>query len=394
MYCHNKVQLFCTLIHVQVEQIRRYLGGDAAHTVLVKGLDFALLEQQKAKVSATDAAEDEEALEAVFNNTSIQPSTPSELAPATKVSGRKRTREELLKELKVKRAKGEVAAAPVVEDKALEEAKKVGKFKPIGSGFKPIVKTKDGKGTDGAVKRKKKRKVEEGVDSKGQVNPPEAMGEAANGHTRSAETSQRQNSETKTKSPEPEPETPSEDFDIFADAGEYEGLNIGDDDDDDSDNGGSDGEIRKEKPSTDVVMRDAERRESEGVAITGRTKKWIEDEEDEEPGEIPASPPLDLKGKGREKSPSSARDDSATAQRSPTPEPTRLAPLASSALPSIRDVLAADEALELEDKRKARREKKKAGGGGGSEDKNVSKEAKLNRDYQKLKSYQEKKKRG
>lgn len=358
----------------------------------MKGLDFALLEQQKAKVSATDAVEDEEALEAVFNNTSIPSSIPSESTPSTKASGKKRTREELLKELKVKRAKGEVAAAPVVEDKALEEAKKVGKFKPIGSGFKPIAKTKDGKGPDGTVKKKKKRKVEEAVGSKDQVNPPEVVGEAVNGRTGPVATSERQDSKA-TKSPEPEPEALPEDFDIFADAGEYEGLNIGDDDDDDFDKGVSDGEIPEGKSSKDVDMRDAERREAEDIADTQRRKKWIEDEEDEDQVQIPASPP-DLKGEGKEKSPPSSREDSAPAQRSPTPEPTRLAPLASSALPSIRDILAADEALELEDKRKARKEKKKAGGGGGGEGKSVSKEAKLNRDYQKLKSYQEKKGRG
>lgn len=389
---HNEAHLLCVLICTQVEQIRRYLGGDAAHTVLVKGLDFALLEQQKAKVSATDAVEDEEALEAVFNNTSIPSSTPSESVPTSKAAGKKRTREELLKELKVKRAKGEVAAAPVIEDKALEEAKKVGKFKPIGSGFKPIAKTKDGRGLGGSVKKKKKRKVEEAVGSKDQVNPPEVVGEAVDGHTGIVATSERHDSK-RTKSPGPEPEALPEDFDIFADAGEYEGLNIGDDDDDDSEKGVSDGEIREGRSSKDVAMRDAERREAEDIADAQRRKKWIEDEEDEDQVQIPASPP-DLKGKGKEKSPPSSREDSVPARRSPTPEPARLAPLASSAFPSIRDILAADEALELEDKRKARKEKKKAGGGGGGEGKSVSKEAKLNRDYQKLKSYQEKKGRG
>ena len=138
----------------QVEERRRYLGGDAAHTVLVKGLDFALLEQQRAKVSATDAAVDDEALEAVFNDAGDPSVQPTE----EKITGKKRTREELLRELKVKRAKGEVAPASPVGDKAIEEAKKAGKFKPIGSGFKPIGKTKEGIATDGAVKKKKKRK--------------------------------------------------------------------------------------------------------------------------------------------------------------------------------------------------------------------------------------------
>ena len=48
------MRLHAALIHIrslpflEVEEQRRYLGGDADHTVLVKGLDFALLEQQKA----------------------------------------------------------------------------------------------------------------------------------------------------------------------------------------------------------------------------------------------------------------------------------------------------------------------------------------------------------
>ena len=62
-------------------------------------------------------------------------------------------------------------------------------------------------------------------------------------------------------------------------------------------------------------------------------------------------------------------------------------------MPSIRDILAADEAIEAEDKRRARKEKRKAGkgGGDGGPKGEVSAEAKLNRDYQKLQAYTKKK---
>lgn len=44
-----------------------FLGGDAKHSVLVKGLDFALLEQQRAKAAGRlDSGKDDEELEAAF----------------------------------------------------------------------------------------------------------------------------------------------------------------------------------------------------------------------------------------------------------------------------------------------------------------------------------------
>ena len=91
--------------------------------MLVKGLDFALLEQNRARLAASSAAEDDESLEQAFREVA---------APAP----RKRTREEIVQALKAKRAKtsgaddasaGEAVGAakptqPV--DPALEEAKK------------------------------------------------------------------------------------------------------------------------------------------------------------------------------------------------------------------------------------------------------------------------------
>ena len=66
-----------------LEEQRKYLGGDADHTVLVKGLDFALLEQNRAKVAAEQGVEDDDALEQVFLETRSTEKTVESAAPST-----------------------------------------------------------------------------------------------------------------------------------------------------------------------------------------------------------------------------------------------------------------------------------------------------------------------
>src|ERR1700730_3913692 len=80
----------------EVEEQRKYLGGDSDHSILVKGLDFALLEKNKAR--ATLSVEDDDVLEQVYLEASSAP-------PASK----KKTREEYIRELKAMKAKGTVA---------------------------------------------------------------------------------------------------------------------------------------------------------------------------------------------------------------------------------------------------------------------------------------------
>ncbi|KAF9047023.1 hypothetical protein BDZ89DRAFT_1058082 [Hymenopellis radicata] len=260
---------------------RRYLGGDSEHTVLVKGLDFALLEQNKAKV--TVSATDDEDLEQAF----------------TEVP-KKRTREELLRELKEKRAKepAPTSDAPITANS---------KFKPIG--FKPIGAT-----DEGTKKKKKKVKTVDG-DKK-----------------------QKRKADPAPSEPDPpsasEPEPP-DDFDIFADAGEYEGLDVGDDSDEDS----------------------------------------------PEPGTSARSlPPRD---------PLPTDDDGG--QEEEEDVPMRLVPLEGSSVPSIKDLLALDQAAGSAGKKRKRKEKNK-GKKDDSEDakKASTTEAKVDRDYKRLKSYQEK----
>ena len=49
----------------KVEETRKYLGGDATHSVLVKGLDFALLAARKAELERQSGDRAEEELEEI-----------------------------------------------------------------------------------------------------------------------------------------------------------------------------------------------------------------------------------------------------------------------------------------------------------------------------------------
>ncbi|KAH8116439.1 hypothetical protein DFH11DRAFT_1725221 [Phellopilus nigrolimitatus] len=370
-----------------VEARRRYLGGDSDHSILVKGLDFALLEQNRARAAATTSVEDDELLEDAFRGVDTSPAS----APPD-ASSKKRTREDIVRELKRKRAKG-VANGPVTptEDKTLEEAKREGKFKPIG--FKPIgsssSKAKDAKEKDG-VRKKKKRKLAEGESGKSSASGTKVadgvLPESAKKDDADSSSTTMQLSEKKPSEPEFAP--PVEDFDIFAEAGDYEGVNFDDEDDEDDDD-----LPRREtaKKEADPLPEPEDSRSPEPQPRPRR--KWFDDDEPPSPPPDRTMPaPADAKGKGKAKSfsPGDAEDGDVAAE---SERVARLAPLASSALPSIRDILAADSALETEQKRKARKEKRKPGAGGEKgEGKKVSAEAKLNRDYQKLKSFTDKKK--
>ncbi|THG97251.1 hypothetical protein EW026_g4710 [Hermanssonia centrifuga] len=296
-----------------VEEQRRYLGGDSEHTVLVKGLDFALLEQNKARASA--ATEDDDALEQVFQEASSSVS-------------KKRTREDIVRELKNKRQKSEAAEdVPAVKpDAPLEQAKKAGKFKPIG--FKPI-------GSTEGTKKKKAKAKEEGA---GAGVPVKAV-------------------------PEPVPEPLNEDFDIFADAEEYAGVDLGDDDESDSEP--TEKDDKQSTPPVDVPAKG----------------KWFETE-DPEPGQLetPATPEGNLKSPS---TPPPEREDGEEQEEEEAP--VRLVPLASSSVPSIRDLLAMDAEVGKREQRKAKKEKRKGG---------LSAEGKIDRDYQKLKAYTDKKDSG
>jgi IK cytokine len=314
--------------YAQVDAQRRYLGGDSDHSILVKGLDFALLEQNKARFASTSSKQDDDALEEVFAQTASTSSVPAL---------KKRSRADIIKELKEKRAsEGELGQSN--EEQTAEKRVDTSKFRPIG--FKPIgastEKVKKKKGKEGSEPKKKKRKVESSaVDARGQANPKGTH------TTRLAPVEHAVSTSASHQPIQPELEE-EDDFDIFAEAGEYKGMEYGSDDD--SDEGSEKGHERPPRPRISVAPA------AEGVSAPPR-KGWFDGEDGKEP-EPEASPP----------SPPPA------GQPAPVPEAAveaeeeqlaRLTPLNSSTMPSISDFLAMDEAVEKEEKRKARKEKRK-----------------------------------
>ncbi|KAJ7043694.1 hypothetical protein C8F04DRAFT_1251092 [Mycena alexandri] len=369
------------------DEQRSYLGGDSEHSILVKGLDIALLEQNKAKASLSTV--DDDSLEQAFI---------AAAAPA-----KKRTREDMIRELKEKRGVKSAATVPTEkaqEDaRALEAAKKQGKFKPIG--FKPIggtateEKTKKKKvkaegGVDGE-RKKKKRKIDAPAEEKsGQVDvsmsPPPAPSTSK---------------DSSLKPPPPEDVDMQDDFDIFAGAEEYAGIDLGEDDDDEE------GEVED-----GVVARKPETTESELEEGEHAPRKWFEEDEPDPP---PAASKLPLPpGPSKISSRPMAEDDGDEDEGELEQAPMRLVPLASSALPSIKELLAADKAANSSEKWRKRKDKKggkadedrddgdvdeggDAGGGGAKgkgkekQKQKMSAEVKAERDYKRLKNYTDKK---
>jgi IK cytokine len=300
----------------------------------VKGLDIALLQQNKARTA--QSTNDDDSLEQAFQEVSTESRVP-----------RKRTREDIIKELKEKRLQ-DGTNEEVAKDEAvlLEEAKKAGKFKPIG--FKPIgapaegkAKKKEGKGGDkDGERKKKKRKVEGGVEAQKaeQEMPPPPLSENV--------------SQPAPTEPEPIPE----DFDIFADAGEYKGIDLGDDGDE------------EEEGLTNATNAQAPNPGDEFSTIHGG--QWFVTDEDQPP-QPDTSKITQPTSKSRSPPPLTSDDEESE-------QPTRLVPLQSSAIPSIRDLLVMDGA---QDKRKKRKDKKKGKDVDPEEKKKVTAEAKADRDY-------------
>ncbi|CAE6434259.1 unnamed protein product [Rhizoctonia solani] len=320
-----------------VDEQRKYLGGDATHSVLVKGLDFALLEQQLAREESRDDLDDD--LEAAFQGEPIKTSSTEEPSTATQSQGKKRSRAELLAELKQSRetnANGAKVSTKEEEIEALERAKQAGKFKPMGSSsFAPVEK-----------KKKKKKVIAEGKSQtkETKANPPdigEKMAPPANIPNQEPVTtiSTKDVDATpvaglKSKADKITPSTPPtpapvpallieeiEDVDPFADAGDYE-PDYGDDSD------------AEERPK-DILQ---------PAAAPGR-RNWFNDPEPEpEPAKPPTPPPK------------------APEETDPEPGParsTRLEGLSSSAIPSISDFIAMDKEEEVREKKRARKEKNK-----------------------------------
>ncbi|KAG8706848.1 hypothetical protein FRC08_000827 [Ceratobasidium sp. 394] len=342
-----------------VEEQRKYLGGDATHTVLVKGLDFALLEQNRARDQAPEGLDDD--LESAFLGKPTTTDTiPTTSDPPTN-GAKKRTRAELLAELQRSReadagSSQNAARAPTREEElaALERAKQAGKFKPIGaSSFAPVEKKKkkkkktltsgDAKGGPAAAKNEKGKGEDSGRD--GSVSAQPQVSEASSKQTTSPQTKDLLSNETATtqqpSAPAPPESTPVpisvsphleedvEDVDPFADAGDYEPDYGGD----------SDAEGEKSPKET-----------AQPPSSVPTKRNWF-NEPEPEPVAPPVKPPTPPPQKPME-----------TEEPEPL-KPKRLEGLSSSAMPSVSEFLAMDKEAEEREKKRARKEKQKKGGG-------------------------------
>lgn len=320
----------------QVEQQRKYLGGDAAHTVLVKGLDFALLEQAKAQAAASNDNKDEEELELAFK----EASAPSGSGEPT---GQKRSRADLLKGLKKHRDADllekdhmdpPTKAADAVDVRAIGKFKPIG-FKPIGAGAADSDKTRKKKklkdGGKDEERKKKRRKVEGGVQDiaalpKVPPQPTPLTEDHPGTHITAPQVAQVL-----------KPEPLDGEVDIFADVGEYQGIDLGDDSDDEAD------AVRRPSADAEAV-----------VALPPSKGGWFDDPA--LPGEPEMVATEVVAGSSTPTAGSRTQDGEEASA-----EVVRLQPLASSAMPSIKDIIAASEAAEKEEKRRARKEKNKKG---------------------------------
>lgn len=303
--------------------------------MLVKGLDMALLEQNKARV-AQSTTEEDDALEQAFQEGSAV------LAATMK---KKSTREELLRKLKETRQQEQV---PQQNSKGtFEDAKKAGKFKPIG--FKAPgeekIKKKKIKAQDGQDKKKKKKKRET------EASPTNAVAQTEEANRTVTQPPPQPTPSSSRIDPQPEPD-PDAEFDIFTGVGDYEGIDLSDENDETA-------EVSKDKDEASPVGDDK-----------GVTKpNWFEEAADI-PVREPTPPDEDIVKQAtmRQKGDGDQSDED---------RPQGLVPLASSAIPSIRDFLAVEGAADKSGKKRKRKEKTKAGGGG----KKKSAEAKVEADY-------------
>ncbi|CEQ41211.1 SPOSA6832_02905, partial [Sporobolomyces salmonicolor] len=342
-----------------LEEQMKYLGGDATHSILVKGLDLALLERMKheqAKLAEQSLEDVEDELDRALNEAPVASSSTS-AARAPVPPGKSKSRDELLAELKAMRG----GAAGAVE------GQKDSRFKPIGA---PAPSSAKGKGkevaagwkavgasasAEGEKKRKKKKKVVAAA-----ATPSDAVASSSSAARPSPATD---------AAPLPPPAEPAPEFDsdddIFGDAGSYKGF--------DSDSDSDSNAVPPPQPSSAAPPA-----LPEGPPPPKR--KWFDDGDEEDAAPISTAPTAvtDLAAKqaaaaaaaaelprSRRKTRSNAagdddHDDDADADGDGDGDvlPMRLEPLAGSAVPSVRDLLAMDAAAEKDEQRKAVRPKK------------------------------------
>ena len=343
-------------------------------------------------MAAQSEAEVDEELEAVFAGGTHPRLTATQDRPFTAAVPKKRTRDEIVAELKLQKRRD--VPVDIEEEDKLEKAKKMGKFKPIGAPTSSAPsKLKKTKAKKAPVQGRKGDAVTLVVKS----SEPSTSGLSIETTEPSIKSLPKPSTpdSMNTRSPEPVPKAPhpipplrsapqeppeptvakkipDEDLDIFTDVGDYEGIGLSDEESEED----SAGLPRPKSPSP----------------VPGSAPKktpWFDEPLEDEPAvlvtglsNIPQTQPglsANVHPPPADSPDPEASED--TLQR--PPKPTRLQGLSSSG-PSIRELLEMDKAAE----KKARKEKFRAKEGTAGEPKEsapkkkLGREAKVNREFQ------------
>jgi IK cytokine len=240
--------------------------------------------------------------------------------------GGKRTRDEMIAELKASRSGAGDLGVPGGAGDGLEKVKKDPRFKPIAKLEAGVSRAKEKevgwKPVEGEKKRRKKKRVK--VDDPSvPVNTPLAPPAAL-----------------PLPIPVPTIDLDDDEFDIFGDAGDYKGLDTDSDDDDALTAAKSKTPTSAPAPSTTTLP----------------AKRSYFDDEDEESISLSTAPSAvtNLAATSARASKNTAGGSDGEQEQDDGGEgrPMRLQPLSGSAIPSVRDLLDLDAAQEKEEKRK------------------------------------------
>ncbi|SGY14762.1 BQ5605_C013g07092 [Microbotryum silenes-dioicae] len=290
-------------------------GGDAEHTVLVKGLDMALLERMKAQ----QAAGADQSLEDVEDELDLVLADKAKKAEEKK----KRTRDDLIAELKASKG-GSKSDRPAAGGQSVKDPR----FKPVG--FKPI-----GQGSETEPKKKKKKK---------KVKVAEQVATAGDAAA----------SASKVSKPLPIPPPTinveaDDDLDIFGDAGEYKGLDTDSDDDDNHE-----ATAARKEPTFEQTAAPPRN------ATAAVKRSYFDDDEEKDEDVERSTAPDSVTNLASSKQPAVKMTDSNAIMEEGEEEeeqrPLRLQPLSKSAIPNVKELLAMDAAAEKEEKRKERKQ--------------------------------------
>ncbi|RDW78034.1 hypothetical protein BP5796_05886 [Coleophoma crateriformis] len=223
------------------------LGGDVASTHLVKGLDFKLLERvrrgedvlngtssEESKVEDEDVDDEFEELEDMEVKAIAKEKTvkKGEMAPPSLVPGKKRTRDQILAELKASREAAKAAAAPALGEK----------FRKIGAPRSSSRIERDSKGREVLIT------IDENGKEKRKVRKAPIEEETPKGHGLLMPDKDAKPLGMEVPEIVAAPEEDDEDINIFDDAGDdYDPLAGLDDEDEDSE--AEDGELPESKKS-------------------------------------------------------------------------------------------------------------------------------------------------